>query len=316
MRAGSTIPGNIRLLFAVMLCLSLFPPGPANCLRLPAFQTAHLTVVHEPGIGGAARRLVKLYQSVKEELETFFKTQFVARPTIVILRAERFRAVSGTDPMLIAYALPQTGTIVINLSALQRSEADLKTTLKHELCHLFLHALAGGGHLPRWLDEGICQVVSGTLGDIMISLKGDPISEALRRGKLLKLKSISKWFPSDRKSTLLAYAQSKAFVTFLINKYGKERLLEAVALLRTNQVENAFALAYGSRLDELEASWHNTLRSKVSFLTTLSVYIYELLFVLGAILVALGFLRQRIRKKHAFQSEQHGSGFKTTRDFK
>jgi hypothetical protein len=45
----------------------------------------------------------------------------------------------------------------------------LTVTLKHELCHLFLHYLIGGGELPRWFNEGIAQWTSGGIAELMFS---------------------------------------------------------------------------------------------------------------------------------------------------
>lgn len=291
---------------APIILILLILAYPAHGLRLPTLETAQLTIIHEVGMERAARRLVEFYGSAKASLEAFFGLQFEVRPTIILVQANRFKAVSGGNSLLVAYAIPRKGTVVINHSAFRRSEADLKKTLKHELCHLFLHSMMNGnGQLPKWLEEGICQVVSGTLGEVAVTLKGNLIDEALRRGRLLRLEALSEGFPPRVQELALAYEQSRVFVTFLINNYGKDKLLSLIEILSQERPpDEALLELYGHSLQELQLQWQNTLRGPADFLARLGAYLYEILFGIGAFLMIIAFGVQLIRKRRSYRSEE------------
>ena len=293
--------------FLVLWCLIF--PSLVHPQGLPRFETQEIIIFHEPGLEKAARWIAEIYPGIKREIEDFFRIKWESRPTVVLLRKERFRETTGGSPGLVAYAIPKRGLVVFNYSALRRSEAGGLSTLKHELCHLVVHHLVGGKQVPRWLDEGICQVVSGTLGELGVDLRGSPMDQAVRAGRLLRFESLTTRFPPSQREMILAYEQSKAFVSYLLNSFGKEGLLALLDLMARGVGEReAISQVYGHNLGELQAIWHETLTGPEDFLASLSYYLYEILFGIGALLMLFAFLVQVVRKRRSYRELEEAEG--------
>jgi hypothetical protein len=209
--------------------------------------------------------------------------------------------------------MPQRDLIVIDYSRM-KSPFTLDTTLKHEMCHLMLHHTISRDSLPRWLDEGVCQWVSGGLSEIMIDTGKTDHEAATLSERLLPLSQLSTAFPDDTSSLSLAYQESKSFIDYINNEFGSSRLLTLLDHLREGlSLEEAFVKSLTVSAVELERKWHDYLKKRITWITYVSNNIYEILFVLGGLLTIYGFVRI-IRRKRAYKDEddedntgEHGS---------
>jgi hypothetical protein len=94
--------------------------------------------------------------------------------------------------------------------------------LKHELCHLFLNILTDSYYKPKWLIEGVCGYASGQ------------IPQYKRPEKLINFLSIwDKFGPGT-------YGESSFAIEFLVNKYGKKKILELLKRLKEKPDEARF----------------------------------------------------------------------------
>ena len=135
-----------------------------------------------------------------------------------------------------------------------------KEVIAHELSHLITHGLifnCVGGDIPTWLDEGIAMFSEDPFEVSDLNL----VVQALEKGELPKLLSLSNGFSADTDAAHLSYTQSSAVVHFLIEDYGKENLallLESVksgrnfdALMEeiygfdTNELDSLFRISLG-----------------------------------------------------------------------
>ena len=102
---------------------------------------------------------------------------------------------------------------------------------------------------------------------------------------------------------LLSYEISKSFVAYIIDQFGKEGMLSILGYMKKGQdVEQAFLSALSTPLEGLEIQWRYSIRKKMTWLTQLSYYLYEILFALTALISIFAFIKI-ILKKRAYMAE-------------
>ncbi|HSJ58894.1 MAG TPA: peptidase MA family metallohydrolase [Anaerolineae bacterium] len=129
-----------------------------------------------------------------------------------------------------------------------------ETTVAHELMHLVVRQLAFScsADLPRWLDEGLAVWAEGPPDEHQEAL----LAAAIAVDRLLSLRSISSSFSAHANRAGLAYAQSYSVVAFLIEQYGRERILDLLAAFHSGATyDGALAQVYDLDTDRLEDLW-------------------------------------------------------------
>ena len=160
--------------------------------------------------------------------------------------------------------------------------------------HILLGRAFGKQPVPRWLQEGLAQLMAGeytaeTTSTLANGVLGD---------NLLSLYELSRGFPKDALRANLAYAQSADFVAYIQNQYGQQALQTLIQELASGE---AFApsirIATGRLVDDLDAEWRSRLRdSPLQFAPLMSEGVW---WALGALLVPLAWfvVRRRNKKK-------------------
>jgi len=290
---------KILLLLAAAFVMSLHG---AHAEPFHVLENRELKILFESPLESAAKEVANLYPFTRVELEKNLGWDLNVKPIVLLIRdRDRFQYIAG-NPLIVGLAVSDSNMIVIDYSKMTRHPFSIRNTLKHEMCHLLLHHHIPERALPRWLDEGVCQWVSDWIGDIMHQ-KPSCLNRAAIRGSFLSLRSLHHRFPSDKEAMLLAYEQSKSFVAHIIAQFGKEGILSVLEHMKKGEnVEEAFLSALSTPLEELELQWRQAVRTKMSWLTHLSCYLYEILFALMAMMTIYAFIKI-IAKKKAYMAE-------------
>jgi hypothetical protein len=289
----------IRYIFFILSLLFIIFIQPLYADQTGIIQTDEVIVIFDEPLRIAAKEVADIYSGLKAELEKTFNWEVNFKPTVRLIRNRNlFQRMDGGD-LIVAFAIPQKNWIVIDYSKMGTHPFTLGTTLKHEMCHLLLHHRVRGANLPKWLDEGISQWVSGGIGEMMIYNKRSILRKAVLAGNYIKINELTERFPQDKKSLMLAYEESKSLVEYIINKFGKNKLLNILKYLEEGyEADVAIRRALSIPLDELERRWHKNLRKRSTWLIYVSTNIYEILFFLGALITVYGFIRFMIKKKN------------------
>jgi hypothetical protein len=113
------------------------------------------------------------------------------------------------------------------------SDEEYFRLIKHELAHLFFRRVSGFKSEPHWLNDGVCTYLSGQIPDKEIRLHSF-------------LEHYSKSGPS-------VYTEGGLAVKYLVEKYGKTKLLELIKSLKNvnseDEFKKAFEKIYGFELD-------------------------------------------------------------------
>ena len=134
-------------------------------------------------------------------------------------------------------------------------------TLTHELTHILVGRAAGGtaALVPLWLNEGLAEY-----GNLDQGLSYQYYLEwAVDTGRLRPFSTLSS-FPGDPSLNLVAYGQSRSFVTYLIEEYGGDKIAQVLSHIREgNNGETAIRTVYGESLLDLENEWRYDLGADV-----------------------------------------------------
>ncbi|MFI5296405.1 MAG: peptidase MA family metallohydrolase [Thermodesulfovibrionales bacterium] len=271
-------------------------------------QDEKVIVRFDDHLRNAANEILQLYPSVRAELRKDLGWETDFRPEIVLMKdSASFRKVSGSD-LVTAFAVPGEDLIVIDYSKMGVHPFTIDVTLKHELCHLELHRHITREKLPRWLDEGTCQWVTGGLAEIISEGGRSVLRDAVLSNRLISIEGLTRRFPSDGGDLILAYEESRSIVEYVKEKFGVSGLrgiLERMS--RGDDLEAAVRNALSISLDELERRWRSSIAMKNLWPSYIRDNLYEALFLFAALITICGFFRF-LKRKREYKDEDDGGG--------
>jgi hypothetical protein len=292
------------LIFLTGLIAVFFLPCSVSAADPPTaiLQNEDIIVVYEPPLKNAAGEILQVFPVLKQELEEIFAWHLDIKPQVVLINSNQtFKKLAG-NALIVAFAVPARNLIVIDYSKMKTRPFNLHTTFKHELCHLLLHRHVSGSNLARWLDEGVCQLVSDGIGEILIDKSWSGLDAAVMAGRTLRLSRLTERFPRDKASLMLAYEQSKSVVTYIDRQYGSNAVLNILEDLKNGEaLETAISQRLSLSIAELESQWHSHLESPPRWLFFLASHIYAIIFFLAAVLTVVGYIRHMRRKKAIYE---------------
>lgn len=261
-----------------------------------------VVVIYDVPLQNAASEVLRLYLDIRADLakDLGWKSDF--RPEIVLVRdTAAFRRTSKTD-LVVAQAFPRENLIAIDYSRMNVQPFTLGTTLKHELCHLELHSHIAS--IPRWFDEGVCQWVTGGLAEIMNTGGRSIFMEAAISNRLISFEGLTERFPADGRDLILAYEESKSVIEYIKKEFGDSgvrHILEHMS--KGDDLESAVRKSILISQVELERRWKSSITTKISWFSYVYDNLYEVLFVLAAIITFYGFIRV-LKRKREYKDEE------------
>lgn len=243
-----------------------------------------------------AKEVVEVYLFVKSELEKTIGWKVDFRPTVIISKDRNALKKATFSDLIVALAIPERNLILIDSSRVYTKPFTLKTTIKHELCHLLLHANIDKENLPRWLDEGVCQWTSSGIAEVIMN-KEDVLAKAVMSGGLISLQDMIT-FPNNDTALLLSYEQSKSLVKYIVEKFGRVGLLNLLESLRNgDRLEDAVWKNFSLTISELEEKWHVYLKKKHTIFYYFSQNVYLILFLFAGLITIYGFTKLWMKKR-------------------
>ena len=109
-----------------------------------------------------------------------------------------------------------------NIQSLQKQKI-LHKTIRHELCHQMIF-VKRKQLTDFWLEEGFCEVVAG----IVKSVKGLKLLQTIRTEQELKQFVVRNSKSNSKSNKNQAYQVSAMYVNYLLQKLGKQALLEMI----------------------------------------------------------------------------------------
>jgi hypothetical protein len=292
----------LYLIFSLLLCQNAY----SETLTLETFGSSDVTIRYEGALKNAVPDVAEAYARAGAELEKKMHLELALKPDIILIHTDSaFNSMVGGNKLVTAFAVPRDNYIYIDYSKMLKTPFDLELTLTHELCHLLLHNYVQSDHLPKWLDEGVSQWVSGGIADI-INFDGKKLlKEAVISGKYLSLNDLDRNFPAEQNKLILAYEESKSLVEYIDEEYGFDKILLILKSLHDgDNINSAISNTLPVSLSALENEWHKHLKKRYTWYYFFSDNLVWILFVFAAVLTVIGYLRLRIRMKTHFKDEE------------
>jgi hypothetical protein len=136
--------------------------------------------------------------------------------------------------------------------------------IPHELTHWVVHQVTFndyGAGLPTWLDEGLATYIQGIVPDYQTAL-----NYAIKNNQLISVRSLSSPFSAITEQALISYGESQSIVTFLIEKYGKDKMIQLLDTFHQGSgYDEALKQVYGFDQDGLDALWRQSLGITTAF---------------------------------------------------
>jgi hypothetical protein len=151
-----------------------------------------------------------------------------------------------------ALAFPSSGIVIIGVN-----ESNLDwglDTIAHELAHVIVGSAVSHCYsvLPRWLDEGLAVYAEGVLDPRYQRILESSISE----DELFSIRSLNDSFTEHADRAYLSYAESFSIVSYLIETYGQESMLNLLETFQSGyRYDSALFQVYGFDADGLELEW-------------------------------------------------------------
>ena len=137
-----------------------------------------------------------------------------------------------------------------------------KRALAHELGHMVTHQITYGPFgaiLPTWLDEGLAMYAEGKPDTYLESV----LQKAITQHKLISVRSLSSPFSAIPDEAYISYAESQSLIRFLIQNYGKDKMLQLLNLFKEgNTYDEALTQVYGFDQDGLDSLWQEYITSQ------------------------------------------------------
>ena len=168
------------------------------------------------------------------------------RTTVVLYEPHEFRDVTRVHAWATGLF---DGKIRLPVSRARPPAQELERLARHEYAHAAIHDLTRG-RAPRWLHEGLAQVLEGAASDPMLQT---PAGLTLAGVEALAA-------DSDPVRARAGYDIALWIVRDLLDRGGIEPLRELLARLGAGEtVAEAIPRVYGLRLTELESQWRRVL---------------------------------------------------------
>ena len=160
----------------------------------------------------------------------------------------------GTRENVGGQANSEIRTLFALITPGEIDDAWVRTVIPHELTHLvFDTAVTNPYHFPpRWLNEGLAEYQSGGYDASYRST----IESTARAGELIPLDGLAGQFPTTFERFNLAYAESTAAVTYLVDTYGQDALVQLVRSYASGLTDDeAFMQALGVDTTAFGDAW-------------------------------------------------------------
>jgi hypothetical protein len=146
--------------------------------------------------------------------------------------------------------------------------------LAHELGHMVTHQITFspyGEILPTWLDEGLAMYAEGKPDPYLESV----LQKATAQNSLISVQSLASPFSALPSEAYISYAESQSLVTFLIQNYGKDKMLQLLNLFKEGSTyDDALTQVYGFDQDGLDTAWQKYIRNPAQSQSSEKSYSY------------------------------------------
>lgn len=275
-----------------VLLISVSPAGAGfGELRM---ENSRFVIRYAAGDEGLAAELERESLRIRERVSADIGVDFAEKTEIRLcptLEAFREAQPGGTRIPIwaIGVAYPAENVIVLRSPrAVKGSRIDLVDVFAHEFSHIALGRALAGVTVPVWLNEGLAIYEAREWTFSRISV----LTSASLMDRLIPLRVLTLSFPAEEGPAELAYAESFMFISFLINKVGREAFQRLIRdYTRYGDLERALRRGTGMSIADLEERWLVYLKLRVSWIPIITSV--STLWFIAALIFVYGYARKK-----------------------
>jgi hypothetical protein len=246
--------------------------------------------------------LKKKLKYIESNLETELKGSV---KVILTLSADDFaRRTKGRVPGWAGgVAYPQQKTIILKTPLFFGQGVPVEVLAAHEITHVLIHQIIGDNYLPRWLEEGLCQVLAGETRTGSLSNMG----RAAAANRLMGLPRVDHVLGFSRPDATLAYTESRYATAALVDRFSWRAINDLLRRIGDGvEFEEAFFLATGIDYEYWQVEWLEGARNKYSVMALLEMQnlIWIIILLLAIIAMIVTFTRSRLQLKRWTEEEE------------
>jgi hypothetical protein len=205
-------------------------------------------------------------------------------------------------------AYPEQNIIaLLSPQAIKGSQMNMAEVFTHELSHIALGRALAGAKVPFWLNEGLAIYEAREWTFSRISV----LTRASLTDRLIPLALLTSSFPAEEEPAELAYAESFMFISFLIDKVGRDAFHRLIRdYTRYGDLAGALRRASGMNLADLEERWLVYLKLRVSWIPIITSV--TALWFFAALVFVYGYARkkrQTNRRLKEMEAEEESEGW-------
>ncbi len=278
------------IIFFLLLFVPLTSAGTGE-LRL---ENDRFVIRYAAGDDGLAAELLRDALRIRERVIADIGVDFAEKTEIRLsptIEAFREAQPGGTwIPLWAAgVAYPDQNVIVLlSPRAIKGSRTNVVDVFAHEFSHIALGRALVGVKVPVWLNEGLAIYEAREWTFSRISV----LTRASLTDRLIPLPVLTLSFPAEEEPAELAYAESFMFISFLINKVGREAFHRLIRdYIRYGDLTGALRRGTGMNLADLEERWLAYLKLRVSWIpiiTSVSAF-----WFVAALIFVYGYMRKK-----------------------
>jgi hypothetical protein len=302
-----------KTLTAIIFVLLMFvSPAGAGVGEL-RMENSRFVIRYAAGDEGLAAELERESLRIRERVIADIGVDFAEKTEIRLcptLEAFREAQPGGTWIPLwaIGVAYPAENVIVLRSPrAAKGSRIDVVDVFAHEFSHVALGRALAGVAVPVWLNEGLAMYEAREWTFSRISV----LTRASLMDRLIPLPVLTLSFPEEEGPAELAYAESFMFVSFLINKVGREAFHRLIRdYTRYGDLEGALRRGTGMNLTDLEERWLVYLKLRVSWIPIITSV--STLWFIAALIFVYGYARKKRQAKRRLkemEKEEESEGW-------
>lgn len=198
----------------------------------------------------------------------------------------------------VGAALPGGRVIVLDADRIVGTGPGPETVFLHEMTHALLEQSVGEARLPHWFHEGVAMRTSGEWRFV------DSLAVILS-GRVPSLHQLDHAFPRPRGSAQTAYRTSLAAVTFLEREHGPDAVPQVLAATRAlGSFAEGLQAVTGRSAEQFAGDFARSMRVRYGWV--LMIFRWPTLFVIMAVLFAIGAIRKIIINKRALRMDEEG----------
>lgn len=280
-----------RMMIVILTCLLLLA-GPGTPLEV--------LVAAPDGEDGISNVVEAEARKADETLRNQWGLFLPKEVRVEILASSRFRQMEPGDEAIRydGFAAAGEGYVAVDAMVLRHSSLRLPEVLWHE----FFHVAAGPLKLPRWFDEGMAMLFTGSHFPVM----GSP--EPPKRRMIPPVSTLDREFASDDGTVVRdAYAESCLFVGYLADRLGKQKLKDILASRKADSDRDFYRQFQDATGYDADALFTEYRKSHASMLRSIwrGLRLVPLFAWLAVLLVVGGLLKwKRLRALLAREEER------------